>query len=112
MRTSTSMACASDRDATPAVSNSSTTASGVTMPRTWVVATAVYGTWQIHGLGPLHRAQRRRVAPSGRAVVSRQTIGTAGAGAVGGRRARRALPAHVGAALPRSHVLRRPGPDV
>src|SRR3954471_16030023 len=111
-----SKACASERDAAVAVSNSSTTASGVTTPGTCVAVITVYGNHPEpptdHGSRPVHRAQRRRVAPPRRPHRARPTVGSAGAGAGGGRRARRAVPADVRAVVARADVLRRSGPHV
>src|SRR4051812_9936042 len=111
-----SKACASERDAAVAVSNSSTTASGVTTPGTCVAVMTVYGNHPEpttdHGSRPVHRAQRRRLAPTRRPHRARPAVRSACAGPSRGRRTGRAVPADLGAAVARADVLRRPRPHV
>ena len=101
-------------DAMPAVSNSNTTASGVTIPR-WVVAIGSLRyrrrptpapAGDRRGRRPLHRPQPGQLDPprGADARLRRRSLDPRP-----GRRARAALPAHVGPPVARPHRAGRPG---
>ena len=115
---SASMVRAMAREAMPAVSKSSTTASGVTMPRGFMAIRWLRyrrpprAAWPTTSRGrrPLHHQQRGQLAPT-RAADGGGGPRSRATGSREGRRARAALPASVHEPVARSNATGRSGPD-